>query len=1216
MADRSVKVILGSQVTGLVNGVRTAKGAVEDFGKSATGWFDKNRAGLDQISSSAIKVGAGLVAVAGFAVKSAMDWEQAWTGVLKTVDGTGPQLARLEDDLRSLAKETGFAHDEVAAVAEAAGQLGISTEGVADFAETMLAMGVSTNLTAEEAATTLARFRNIMGSTEPDIAKMGATIVGLGNNFATTEAEIAAMSLRIGGAGRQVGLTEAQVMGLSAAMSSVGIEAEAGGTALSLTMKRVEREVDAGGSKLQMFADVAGMSAEQFSTKWKTDAAGALTDFVAGLSTVDERGQSANAVLTELGITGIREADALLRLSGNAQGLAEALGMASEEWARGTALTEEAAKFYGTTGQQAKQAMASIRDAAIGAGDALLPAISGMLEGVAAIADAFGSLPGPVKGTVTALTGVSGITLIAAGGLIKLAGSARDTMRALAGLAEGESFSKKAMLIRAGAGAAGAALIGFSDKIGETNRSLGMLSETAGYAAMGFAVGGPWGAAIGGAIGLVKSLGSANEFASAGVEALTASLDAQTGAITSNTRKLVADAIEESGSFDFAGDIGVSISEMTDAALGGEDAMRKLQSSLMDTYRAGDIGFFEMTRLMDVMGEQSSEVADSQKGFEQVSEAMEGTAGSADALGGKLGELGAEAHASAEETEKLRDEAQSLGWSFVDMSDAINGSLSGFSKTLEDQAKQLREFRNNAVKALERGADEDLVSYLVSMGPEAAGMLANLADASEDAVARANAAFGEMNEQVARFVEYRTGVDWEVAMQFKTAGADDAIATAVEVAQSLGLADEDVESVLSALDYASEDILAVLELMREADRAEAMSEVAANVGPALGPIATVLQMMDLVDRSRANPSVSLSAPGVLSTLSQITNMMRGLAMMGPVSLALDVAARVSAANANAIGGFYEGGVRAFAGGGIDERGRSVPRQPQMRSGSQGAVVWGEAETGWEAYVSGKPGMQDRNRAVLGEAAARLGGDVTWYANGGFNEAVSTTEYTRLRIRVRDLERDLRATGDDRLRGLDKTLAQRELRDAKAALARARSANLRIPKGFTADTWNDARSAAHDFRDRRMDETALVSPASFERHMNTMLAESAAFTQALADLKKKGASPWLLEQLVAFGPSKSSIRTARALAKDTARLKRMNAIAGQMDQVSGAYGRMTSDPRWLQASAAGQLWSSAQQRAVANAAAQVTVQQTVQPQPGMSEEQVAQMSVSKIMQALR
>ena len=205
-------------------------------------------------------------------------------------------MAELEAGLRGLARELPSSHAEIAAVAEAAGQLGIETPNVLGFTRTMIDMGEATNMSAEEAATSLARFMNVMGTSQSEVGRLGASVVGLGNNFATTESEIVQMSQRLSGAGAQANMTEGDVLGIAAAMSSVGIEAEAGGSAMSLTMKRIGKEVDTGGSKLELFAQVAGMSAEQFSQAWKSDPAAALDAFITGLSTVESQGMTTNGL--------------------------------------------------------------------------------------------------------------------------------------------------------------------------------------------------------------------------------------------------------------------------------------------------------------------------------------------------------------------------------------------------------------------------------------------------------------------------------------------------------------------------------------------------------------------------------------------------------------------------------------------------------------------------------------------------------------------------------------------------------------------------------------------------------------------------------------------------------------------------------------------------------------------------------------------------------
>ena len=72
---------------------------------------------------------------------------------------------------------------------------------------------------------------NITGTSQDKVENLGSAIVDLGNNFATDEASIVQMATRLASAGTIAGLTETDILALSTAMSSVGIQAEAGGTA-------------------------------------------------------------------------------------------------------------------------------------------------------------------------------------------------------------------------------------------------------------------------------------------------------------------------------------------------------------------------------------------------------------------------------------------------------------------------------------------------------------------------------------------------------------------------------------------------------------------------------------------------------------------------------------------------------------------------------------------------------------------------------------------------------------------------------------------------------------------------------------------------------------------------------------------------------------------------------------------------------------------------
>lgn len=372
--------------------------AQEDAARKAADYS----AAQEKVGKVLVTAGAALVATTALTVRSAIEWESAWAGVTKTVDGTAEELAEVQGGLRGLAKELPASHTEIAAVAEAAGQLGVQTGSVVAFTRTMIDLGETTNLSANEAATALARFMNVMGTSQDKVSNLGSSVVALGNNYATTEAEIVSMATRLSGAARQVGLTEGETVGLATALSSVGIEAEAGGSAVSKVMIDIAASVDEGGDRVKQFADIAGMSADEFSAKWKTNPGAALAAFVKGLANAESQGKSTIGMLSDLGITEVRMRDALLRSAAASDQFTKAMDLGNDAFEENNALQSEAAKRYETVESQLGIMRNRINDAAIDMGSVFLPAVAEVAGAIGDFADGLASLPGPVKEVVAA----------------------------------------------------------------------------------------------------------------------------------------------------------------------------------------------------------------------------------------------------------------------------------------------------------------------------------------------------------------------------------------------------------------------------------------------------------------------------------------------------------------------------------------------------------------------------------------------------------------------------------------------------------------------------------------------------------------------------------------------------------------------------------------------------------------------------------------------
>ena len=397
------------QLAGKIDTLKKKQGEAAD---KAMTFGDKAGQAFNQVHEAIVAAG---IAVAlkeiyeyfASCAQASMDFESAITGVAKTTDLTDEVLAAMSDSIKALSTEIPATTEEIAAVTEAAGQLGIQKDALLDFTEIMTMLGTATNMTADEAATSLARFANITGMATDNYGRLGSVIVDLGNNFATTESEIVAMGTRLASAGKLAGLTEPEIMALAAAMSSVGIEAEAGGTAMTQTLNAIEKAVAKGGDDLAEFARIAGMSSEEFSSAWKNDAMSALTSFIGGLGKLDEQGESTVLVLEDLGLTGIRQSNMLKALGLAADQMTGAVNTANTAWQQNTALTNEANKRYATAQSRLTMMQNAYNNLKVAIGDAYTPALSEAYGVGTKVLNEITKFVQANPGVVAAITGLS-----------------------------------------------------------------------------------------------------------------------------------------------------------------------------------------------------------------------------------------------------------------------------------------------------------------------------------------------------------------------------------------------------------------------------------------------------------------------------------------------------------------------------------------------------------------------------------------------------------------------------------------------------------------------------------------------------------------------------------------------------------------------------------------------------------------------------------------
>jgi len=575
----------GKKAEELGNKSATAAPKVRTVRQEIAGMSATAQAAATTVGHSMVLIGAAVVAASALTVKAAIDWETAWTGVTKTVDGSPEVLQGIEDGLRGLTSVLPASHAEIAAVAEAAGQLGVKAKDIVGFTKTMIDLGETTNLSADEAATSLAQLMNIFQTAPEDVDNLGASVVALGNNGASTERDIVQMSQNIAGAAKIIGLTEGETLGLANALASVGIEAQAGGSSISNIMIDIANAVSEKGAKLLEWAKLAGMGADEFAEKYRTKPAEALSLVIEGMGRLNKSGGDVFGTLSSLGQTDVRTTRSLLGLASSGDMLRKSLELGNKSWEENTALTNEAEKRYETTAAKLEMARNSIVDTAVSLGEHLLPAVEAVAGAVSGFSDFLGGLPPELQGAAAVLA-------VVVGGIILVGGVALLAVPKI---------------------------VAFKQAIGTLATE--MPRATAGVRGFASFMGGPWGIAITAAVVVLGLLAGRSANASSRIDELTDSLDENTGAITGNTRAVAVKQLADTEAFKIAERYGVALEDVTDAALGNQEAYDKVTKAVEGGSRPLSNGIEQSSLFRDAIRQVSGELDAAKEKHEQVAEA-------------------------------------------------------------------------------------------------------------------------------------------------------------------------------------------------------------------------------------------------------------------------------------------------------------------------------------------------------------------------------------------------------------------------------------------------------------------------------------------------------------------------------------------------------------------------------------------------------------------
>lgn len=365
---------------GLTPGLSRAKGAVAGFDRTANQSLARVQKGAGEVGRGLIRVGAVAATVAAVglagAAKAAIDFEDAFAGVRKTVDEAdlrkaGMSFEGLARDFRNMALEIPIAATEFARLGETAGALGVRAKDIKEFARVTALMGVTTNLSADAAADAFGRIGTILGLTGKEYTELADSIVALGNAGASTESEITEITKRFAAEAKAMGLAKEQIVGLASATASLGFAPERGGTALARVFGNLSTNISTANAKGKALSKELGIPIKELQRD--IDQGKGLPIFLNLLKEI--RGMKpteAARFLKDIGVTNVSDRTIFRNMAANLPFVNEQLEIATK--ATG-ALTEEAQKRFDTVRSKFQLLKNAGIEAGITLGEGFAPAL-------------------------------------------------------------------------------------------------------------------------------------------------------------------------------------------------------------------------------------------------------------------------------------------------------------------------------------------------------------------------------------------------------------------------------------------------------------------------------------------------------------------------------------------------------------------------------------------------------------------------------------------------------------------------------------------------------------------------------------------------------------------------------------------------------------------------------------------------------------------------
>lgn len=344
-------------------------------------------------------------------VKMAIDFESSMADAAKTMDGMRdaggkltPKYYEMQNIIKGMGRELPLAHEEIARLFAAGGQLGMNDVGeLKEFATMSAHMSVAFGMSSEEAADAIGGFRTALKMNLSEVRTTLDLMNQFANTSSSTEKGIAEIVSRIGPLGNVAGVSAKPLTALAATLDSMKIQPEIAATAIKNMMLSMVAGTAATKGQRAAYAKL-GIDVEKLARDMQRDGPAAILAVLEAVQKLEKHEQA--SIMQE--IFGKESLTAIAPFLDNMELAKKNLRMVSDEAAYAGAMQKEFNNRSKTTANALQLAKNRMSELGINLGSVLLPPLNQLLELTGPVVSVFADWAAANPTVVTSLMGVVG----------------------------------------------------------------------------------------------------------------------------------------------------------------------------------------------------------------------------------------------------------------------------------------------------------------------------------------------------------------------------------------------------------------------------------------------------------------------------------------------------------------------------------------------------------------------------------------------------------------------------------------------------------------------------------------------------------------------------------------------------------------------------------------------------------------------------------------